>query len=253
MCATLRGRGESVLLRSYDMPESANPVSQEGKDLFQSNAIKTMTIKMAARSTSAAPTYFPIQQVPVSGDSGKMVEFWDGGLLNNNPIDQLWRARLDLAKPKEPPPRVHCIVSLGTSWSKAAKPTFWSKLPGWVRVPAQGAWKVFCAVPGISHMVGWIDPATESMDFLTNTEAKHLDFKRWNNRMQERTDGTTEGGAKYFRFNTPTEEYIDMAEADKMKTLKTCTQLWVNDPSKEGGKNDIDAVAKRLAKKAAAK
>uniref|UniRef100_A0A093VLB7 PNPLA domain-containing protein n=1 Tax=Talaromyces marneffei PM1 TaxID=1077442 RepID=A0A093VLB7_TALMA len=44
----------------------------------------------AALATSAAPLYLP--PVKVNG-----IDFWDDGLLNNNPIDQVWSARHDLA------------------------------------------------------------------------------------------------------------------------------------------------------------
>ncbi|KAJ3543037.1 hypothetical protein NM208_g3787 [Fusarium decemcellulare] len=51
-----------------------------------------VTISLAARATSAAPTYFPEvifpEGTPKSKDAERLL-FWDGGLLNNNPIDQL--------------------------------------------------------------------------------------------------------------------------------------------------------------------
>src|ERR1700712_2984017 len=127
MCSTLRGRGESVLLRSYPMPKYGQPVSQEGKELNEAGGIEKITIKTATRATSAAPTYFP--PVAMYGAKTGVTEFWDGGLLNNNPIDQLWRARLDLVGPEDAPPKVACVLSLGTSWSDADPPCLLSKWP----------------------------------------------------------------------------------------------------------------------------
>ena len=102
------------------MPKYAQPVSQEGKELNEAGGIEQITIKVATRATSAAPTYFP--PVTMNGAKSGVSQFWDGGLLNNNPIDQLWRARLDLVGPEDPPPKVACVLSLGTSWSYADPP-----------------------------------------------------------------------------------------------------------------------------------
>ena len=79
MCATLADKGESILLRNYDPPFPAVPVSAGARDLD----VSIITIKEAARATSAAPTY--LKQADIQG-----LNFWDGGLLNNNPIVQVW-------------------------------------------------------------------------------------------------------------------------------------------------------------------
>ena len=107
------------------MPKYAQPVSQEGIELNEAGGIENISIKIATRATSAAPTYFPV--VKIFAAKTGVTEFWDGGLLNNNPIDQVWRARLDLVGATEPPPKVACILSLGTSWSAVDAPSVLSK------------------------------------------------------------------------------------------------------------------------------
>jgi hypothetical protein len=236
MCSTLRGRGESVLLRSYDMPVNADPVSQEGDALKKSGGIEKITIKTAARATSAAPTYFPPASWYGGKDQGRS-EFWDGGLLNNNPIDQLWRARLDLVGPLDPPPKVACVLSLGTSWSDAKEPGFFDKWPlvkKGLDVIMSPHPTLFAIVPGLSNisksianLVKKISPAQEALPFLTNTEAKHLDFRRYINRMYPRVK-EPEGQTEYFRFNAPTKElYIDMSAYQQMPELSRRTNLWL--------------------------
>jgi hypothetical protein len=220
MCSTLRARGESVLLRSYDMPKHADPVSQEGDTLNKSGGIEKITIKEATRATSAAPIYFPPARMLGGKDQG-VTEFWDGGLLNNNPIDQLWRARLDLVGPEDPPPNVACVLSLGTSWSTASAP----RLLAWLEEKASSS----CIT--IPHTIfNWIRklaPAEEMIPFLTNTEAKHLDFRRYINRMYHRCKNP-EGQTEYFRFNTPTNElYIDMSDYKQMPELERLTSEWL--------------------------
>lgn len=65
----------------------------------------TISIKDAVRATSAAPTYFP--KKVMDG-----YRFWDGGLLNNNPVDQVWAARNDL---DDRP--VTCLLRVGASYA----------------------------------------------------------------------------------------------------------------------------------------
>jgi hypothetical protein len=227
MCATLQERGESVLLRSYPMPKDAQPVSQNGEALHDVGGIENISIKIAARATSAAPTYFPDVELP--GKDNTKVVFWDGGLLNNNPIDQLWRARLDLVGLDDPAPKVACVLSLGTSWSKKGPPTFSDK---WPRLSAflQSTTKLPLVGNGISKLIDWITPAEQSIEFLTNTEAKHLDFHRYINRIAHR-NAEPDAKTQYFRFNTPTDNtYIDMADYKQMQWLADCTTKWLSDP-----------------------
>ena len=71
-----------------------------------------------------------------------------------------------------------------------------------------------------------IKPAEEAIPYLTNTEAKHLDFRRYINRMYNRV-GQAEAKTEYFRFNAQTDEYIDMADYKKMKGLANTTLAWL--------------------------
>jgi hypothetical protein len=239
MCATLQERGESILLRSYKTPPDAIPISENGKNLYKEleefGSIEAVSISVAVRATSAAPTYFPDVKLDVK--TGDKIVFWDGGVLNNNPIDQIWRARLDLVKDNDPAPKVSCVLSLGTSWSKNGPP---SKLdshwvPGWLK-------------KSILYWFPWVTPAEKSIPFLTNTEAKHLDFARYIKRISHR-NADPDAQTKYFRFNTPTDNYyINMAEYGKMDELTKITEKWLKD-DKDTAKAKLETVAQLLAKK----
>lgn len=194
MCATLADRGESILLRNYDPPFPALPVSAGVKDL-DFNAI---TIKEAARATSAAPTY--LKQTDIQG-----LVFWDGGLLNNNPIVQVWDTRDDLVPADAKLPRVTCIVSLGTSH------------------PEYSATRR--ATTGLQR---FLNTLTKTVAFATNTEAKQRDFDR-NIRQHNRRRPSKKIG--YFRFNATTEnENIDMADYLKMPRLVEYTNTYLMRP-----------------------
>jgi hypothetical protein len=234
----MQERHETILLRSYKFSENAAPVSAMGKSIYDSHSFGTVTIKEAARATSAAPTYFPAETL-----DGTKAIFWDGGLLNNNPIDQLWRARLDLVSDDEPAPKVACVLSIGTSWAIHGAPTFWEKYK-WL-APLHTALNWLEKFNSISKLVEWVKPAEESIDYLTNTEAKHMDFARYVNRVSNRTKDV-DRGMQYFRFNTPTETYIDMANYKEMTSLAETTKTWMKDPSTAPY---ADTVAGLLAKK----
>ena len=231
-------------MRSYPMPKNAEPVSQDGRELYDAGEIEQITIKVATRATSAAPTYFPPARIDKMG--GKSSEFWDGGLLNNNPIDQLWRARLDLVGDTAPPPKVTCVLSLGTSWSSADPPGFLDKW-SWLKAAINAiAW-----IPGVPNLMAKLSPVQETVPFLTNTEAKHLDFERYVNRMRGRAK-EPEAKTAYFRFNTPTGKvYIDMADYTKMEKLSDITKEWLKPDKKQDKKQvaKVDSVAQILAKK----
>ena len=144
MCATLADKGESILLRNYNPLFAPLPVSTGAKDLN----FKTITIKEAARATSAAPTY--LKEVKIQN-----LTFWDGGLLNNNPIDQVWDNRYDLVSQEDSSPHITCIVSLGTS-----HPVYEG-----MKRPGTGIQRFFNII-------------SKTVAFVTNTEAKHRDFDR---------------------------------------------------------------------------
>jgi predicted acylesterase/phospholipase RssA len=183
MCATLADKGESILLRNYDPPFPALPVSTGAGDLI-CNAI---TIKEAARATSAAPTY--LKQATIQG-----LDFWDGGLLNNNPILQAWDNRDDLVDRDTASPRITCIVSLGTSHKEYNEKR---------RVGT-----------GIQRFLNTI---TKTVAFVTNTEAKHRDFDRNIRQHNKRRPADKIG---YFRFNASTgDDNIDLGDYLKMPKL----------------------------------
>lgn len=212
MCTTLTDRGESILLRSYETPADAIPVTDDAREAFQ-NGLLQMTISVAARATSAAPTYLP--EVKYGTPPSPVLRFWDGGLLNNNPINQLWRARYDLVEHESPAPPVSCVLSLGTSWSTA---TSWSPFR-------------------------LINTVTTAASFITNTESKHMDFKRFINCVRGRP-GSAEN-IKYFRFNAPTnKKTFNLDDYKKMPLLKKITTDWLE--QEVDGK--IGECAKSLAK-----
>ena len=98
----------------------------------------------------------------------------------------------------------------------------------------------------VTNLMAKITPAQEAIPFLTNTEAKHLDFRRYINRMYYR-EKQPEAQTEYFRFNTPTESvYIDMADHTKMKTLSDITIAWLKTDEQASW---VEKVAKILAKK----
>jgi patatin-like phospholipase/acyl hydrolase len=252
MCATLQERGESILLRSYIPPEDAKPVSKDGKNFFSSKFMEGITISEAARATSAAPTYFPEVKLPMEGDKRDVV-FWDGGLLNNNPIDQVWRARLDLVDYNDKAPQVACVLSIGTSWSTVPAP---SMLDAFIPKKSTGT-GIGASIKNAAHRLGtWVKdtaygmvevlrPVEQMIPFLTNTEAKHLDFSRYMKRLEHRI-AEFDAKTKYFRFNTPTPVYIDMSDSAKMSDLEKYTQKWLAE--KDNAKY-VDECAEILAKK----
>ena len=200
MCATRTDLGEAALLRSYtngnveDSPAEEVDV-KESNEVYkrQHPAVKTavgfedITIWEAARATSAAPTYFPEMKF-------KGVTFWDGGLLNNNPIDQLWNARFD-AEP------VRCILSLG-----ASRPTKTVLGP-------------FALVNKIKQIAG----------FLTDCEPKHQDFERMIRRMNTKRPDYEQ--IQYFRLNASTgSESIDLSDYRKVDDLKKYTNKYLDTP-----------------------
>lgn len=231
MCATNPERGESVLFRTHKIPPDAHPVTQKVKDATFEN----IPIHTAAWATSAAPTYLP--ECVYKG-----VTFWDGGLLNNNPINQLWRARFDLVdcpvpsnhfgdnaapakhindsggsskqadEQKHPAPKVSCILSLGCSWSDSK--------------------------PG--SIFRFRNTVTKVGALITNTESKHTDFKRYINRINGRQGY---GNIEYIRCNVPTQNLtIRLDDWEKMNKLRGKTEEWI----KGDGRNKIERCAKLL-------
>ncbi|KDN60568.1 hypothetical protein CSUB01_11284 [Colletotrichum sublineola] len=161
---------------------------------------RQITISIATRATSAAPTYFPEIKWPEG--QKETLTFWDGGLLNNNPVDQLWYSRYDLVQPGEPDPEISCVISLGTGWIKADSPSnYWFNITG-----------VLSTV----------------VIFSTNTNAKAKDFTR---HMTTLNNSEKYAKTKYVRFNPSLKnENIGLADYHKMDLLKSLAREYVNDP-----------------------
>jgi len=213
MCSTLKDKGESILLRSYLRPSDATPISSLLSDDDLVNGIK---IVPAARATSAAPVYLPEEDWPVRNG---VIRFWDGGVLNNNPVEQVYNSRFDLVGVHDAPPAVSCVLSLGCGWTQNSKPSF------------------------LIRVLNTVSRFSES--FLANTEAKHRDFQRLVQRMNDRK----EANVSYFRFNCPCgDTKFDMADYTIMPKLADLTRRYIQtDPD---AARDIDRCAELLASRA---
>ncbi|KAI8651519.1 PNPLA domain-containing protein [Fusarium keratoplasticum] len=129
----------------------------------------------------------------------------DGGLLNNNPIDQLWYSRYELTQPHEPPPAISCVISLGTGYTKPDSPS-----ESWFQL---------------------VDVATEVIKFSTSTNAKAKDFTCHMTTLNLRGEHKD---TKYVRLNPSLgESEISLADYTKMKELKAMAQKYLTD--KESG------------------
>lgn len=223
-CTTAQNKCETVLLRSYENDfgddkfyiESAtnNTMRDHGRDV---------TISLAARATSAAPTFFPEVRFPVvdalvkkdTSDTPdwkkkvtaakKQLVFWDGGLLNNNPIDQLWYARYELVQFNDSPPPISCVISLGTGFVRAASPN-----------------------DSMLHLAGVVGNV---MDFSTNTNAKAKDFTRHMNRLRQRSEHKN---SQYVRLQPNLgKDEIGLADYMRMQDLKVLTRKYLDMPDSQ--------------------
>jgi patatin-like phospholipase/acyl hydrolase len=198
-CTTAQNRAESMLMRSWK--DSTIYTKSKVNDALLKYGDK-ITISIAARATSAAPTFFPEVKFP---EEKPELVFWDGGLLNNNPIDQLWYTRFELVEPSDPAPSISCVISLGTGYvspGKAAK--------SWIKV---------------------VGVASKVMDFATNTNAKGKDFSRHMKHLNMREEHKD---TKYIRFNPYLKEEIGLDEYGRMEDLKKLAQRTMDD---ETGQN----------------
>jgi hypothetical protein len=221
MCATVANKGETVLFRSYKPPVDSQPQSETAKQIKH----ELITIKEACRATSAAPTYLPEMVI-------QKIRFWDGGLLNNNPVDQVWDARYDLpearlvddqGKVNYVEPSVSSVVSIGTSYFKKLE---------------------------TSHSRNFIGVVLRTLGFATNTEAKHWDFEGNNDRRNRRIDSEEER-THYFRYNADATKDINLDDYQQMGVLEADTVTYLAKLEKDrdsSGDSYIDRCAKRLAK-----
>lgn len=203
VCATRIDRGEAVLFRSYKPPADA-----------RSTDFENVSISDAACATSAAPTFLP--SVNIDG-----VDFWDGGLLNNNPVNQVWDSRYDLAESlpidktqAATEPDVGTLISIGTG-----------RIPSKTTMPA-----------------GLLETAAAALSYSTNTIAKDKDFARSLYRFNQRKPEAQR--TKYFRFDAPMKDVINIDDYKKMKTVKVATEDWL----KDGGRELLESCIQELAK-----
>ncbi|TFB04325.1 Calcium-independent phospholipase A2-gamma [Trichoderma ghanense] len=196
VCTTAQNRAETVLLRTYK--NDTVHVKSKVNDAMREHSDK-VTISLATRATSAAPTFFPEVKWP---ENDPQLTFWDGGLLNNNPIDQLWYARYELVQPEEPAPPVSCVISLGTGYTRpdASPSESWFQLVG---------------------------VAASVMGFATNTNAKGKDFSRHMTALNNRPEHAK---TRYVRLNPPLgKSEIGLADYTKMEELKTLAGAYIKD------------------------
>lgn len=189
-------------------PGDAPATKSIGNDAMRAGG-KDITIGMAALATSAAPTYFPQVEWEVPGQKQPLT-FWDGGLLNNSPIDQLWYNRFELVGPDEDEPDVSCLISLGT---------------GYVR-PSSGGSSTGVAdfIPG-AHL---LETAGAVMSFATNANAKGEDFSRHYSTLLSTRQKYAK--MKYLRFNPNLRsQEIGLEDYTMMKKLEKMTKAYLRE------------------------
>lgn len=167
---------------------------------------KDITIGTAALATSAAPTYFP--QVEWKAPDQKLLTFWDGGLLNNSPIDQLWYNRFELVGPDEDEPDVSCLISLGT---------------GYVG-PGGSSNRFADLIPGARAL----ETAGAVLSFATNADAKGKDFSRHYSTLLSTRQKYAK--MKYLRFNPNLRsQQIGLDDYTMMGELEDMTKRYLDD------------------------
>lgn len=212
-CTVVQNRSEAALLRSYrkitDQDEISADFTPSHVDKVLLKGRDEISISLTVKATSAAPTYFP--EVVWKPDSVERslwetegaengLVFWDGGLLNNNPIDQLWYARHDVVGPEDPEPPISCIISLGTGYKNPGgqRPSLWLRL--------------------VSIVISVVA-------FVTNTDAKGKDFRR---HVQDLNRRPKHRNTKYLRFNPDLKKYnIGLADYTKMGLLIKLTKEYL--------------------------
>ncbi|KAG0332597.1 hypothetical protein BG000_009883 [Podila horticola] len=185
---------ERALLRSY-VKTTVLPLT-ELNSIVQMNQ-NNISIKLAVKATSAAPTYFREVKWHPEGAQEDFI-FWDGGLLNNNPITQLWYDRHDVVAPNASGPPISCVISLGTGHKKPdSSPTLWFRLIG---------------------------IASTVMSFATSTNAKDKEFE---SHMYDLNGRPKYKNTKYIRFDPPLQHDIGLADYSKMGDLIQATNYYL--------------------------
>lgn len=205
MCATLAEKGESIRFRTYATTqfETIENLQIGETDHASSAQLQGISILDAAMATSAAPSFLP----PRIWNGLKL---WDGSMLNNNPIHQLWRARSDLVPLRESDAQVACVVSIGTGL-ETPTPMPWSR-----------------------PVARLIDTVTRTIKFATNTEAEHKDFKHFIDRLNLRQTAQGLTKTEYFRFNVPTgNQRFDLDDYQSIPKLERLTEKYIEENIEE--------------------
>jgi hypothetical protein len=209
MCATVENKMETALLRSY--VKTTTYSTRSVNEILQRNQIN---IRDAVMATTAAPTYFKQKSWNPTHIQGGELIFWDGGLLNNNPIDQLWNERHDLIAPEASKLPISCVISLGTGHIKlGGSPSLWFKLIG---------------------------IASSLISFATNTNAKHMSFKsHWLDLRRRPEYEKTE----YVRFEPLLEHDIELSDYRSIPNLEQITRKYLQkDTTQQKLMKAVDAI-----------
>ncbi|KAG0340659.1 hypothetical protein BG000_011437 [Podila horticola] len=205
---------ETALLRSY-IKSTVFPLPGLN-EIVQSNQ-NMINIRLAVKATSAAPTYFPQVFWNPVGVRERLI-FWDGGLLNNNPIDQLWCERHDVIASNASEPPISCVISLGTGHKKpGSPPSLWFKLIG---------------------------IASSVMSFATNTNAKDKNFE---SHMIDLNGRPEHKSTKYIRFDPPLEHDIGLTDYHRINELADLTSKYLKKQDVQEKLDDaVDAICPPL-------
>ncbi|KAF9975084.1 hypothetical protein BGZ73_001376 [Actinomortierella ambigua] len=210
VCTTAQNWMETALLRSYIKDTVLPPTNLQG--IVQMN-LDEMTINLAVKATSAAPTYFPEVSWKPKGVEEELI-FWDGGLLNNNPVHQLWLERYDTVTAEESAPPISCVISLGTGHKRPGdRPSMLFRLLGL---------------------------ASSVMSFATNTNAKDKSFE---NHMLDLNGREGYKNTKYIRFDPPLVHDIGLTDYSKIDELVETTILYLHEKEQQDKlKQAVDAI-----------
>ncbi|KAG0338796.1 hypothetical protein BG000_003365 [Podila horticola] len=199
-CTVVQNRSEAALLRSYRKITDQYEISAD----FTPSLVDKVLLKGRDEISISLTVVWKPDSVERSlweteGAENGLV-FWDGGLLNNNPIDQLWYARHDGVGPEDPEPPISCIISLGTGYKNPGcqRPSLWLRL---------------------------VSIVTSVVAFVTNTDAKGKDFRR---HVQDLNRRPEHRNTRYLRFNPDLKKYnIGLADYTKMGLLIKLTKEYL--------------------------
>jgi uncharacterized protein len=198
----------SVFVPSYDL-------SQQTPFFFRSARAKQdpkfdYPMRAVARSTSAAPTYFPPERLSVPGTNQNYVMI-DGGVFANNPA----ACALVEAHVQFPHAEDFTVVSLGTGALK--EPSLMTKPENW-------------------GMAQWARPL---LDTVLDGVASTVDYQ-----MAQLLSVREDGTARYYRLQpalTSSSQTMDNAEPETLDQLRAITSSLLDDRS-----FDIDSLCEQL-------